>query len=314
VAFTARFSCPKERFVPLRTNAILTLPRFAAGVMETRYVESASQIEFTCLFFRQPGFERTIEIVTYNRHAKLETAEEVKGFTFKSFRDLSGDAAAPASKAVRGGFKKKFSDHVKVTGDSAAEEEKMLVKGSASAAKEGITTVSADAPAPYASLLVVSGSASLKPEKETVLKNENVANHVIELEKKIKTLEANLKLRDELLAKQDKEDHLDKRDVLTNIKDTQSEALKQNIKLLEEELTECKDREKELMKMVDKAVQMKEDAAKKIKELDVKLKAALNNGGGSKAQMLEKALDEQKRQNKELSKKVSELSEKLKAA
>lgn len=65
--------------------------------------------------------------------------------------------------------------------------------------------------------------------------------------------------------------------------------------------------------MVDKAVQMKDDAAKKIKELDVKLKAT-SGSGGSKVQMLEKALEEQKRQNKELSKRVTELNEKLRAA
>lgn len=327
LAFTVHFSAPKERLISLRSSAILTLPRFTAGVIETRYVESASQIEFTCLFFRHPGLECTIEIVTYNRRAELENAEDVKGMTYKSFTALSADAPAPASlKKPAGGFKKKFSDQVKVVGGSSPADELILVKGGPREAEtstmvkgsaggpEGIATVSADAPAPYAPTLVISGSASLVPEKETVFKNENAANRAIELEAKVKSLENSLKVAQDALAKQSKEDPLAKRDVLTNIKDGQSEGLKQNIKLLEEELKECKDREKELMKMVDKAVQMKDEAAKRIKELDVKLKAASNNGGGSKVQMLEKALDEQKRQNKELSKKVSDLSDKLKAA
>ena len=327
VAFTVRFAAGKNRLAALRGNAILTLPRFTAGVIETRFVESAAQIEFNCLFFRTPGFERTIEISTYNRRAELEKADEVKGFTFKSFKDLESDAPAPASKTGGGGFKKKFSDQVKVVGGSSPATELILVKGKAaeketstmvtggaSGADEGIATVSGGAPAPYASpTVIVSGNASLAPEKETIFKNENAANRVIELESRVIQLEGSLKVAQEVIAKNGKEDPFAKRDVLTNIKDGQSEGLKQNIKLLEDELKECKDREKELMKMVDKAVQMKEDAAKKIKELDMKLKTA-SNGGGSKVQMLEKAIEEQKRQNKELMKRVGELNEKLKAA
>jgi hypothetical protein len=325
VAFTVRFAATQERLVALRGNAILTLPRFAAGVFETRYVESAEQIEFTCLFYRQPGLERTIEIVTYNRRAELENAEAVKGFRYKSFGNLEEDAPVSAKNAV-GGFKKKFSEQVKVVGESSPANELILVKGSAGEAEgstrvkgsaaiaDGITTVSGDAPAPYASpTVIVSGDASLAPERETIFKNENAANRVIELESKLIALEGSLKVAQEVIAKNGKEDPLAKRDVLTNIKDGQTEGLKQNIKLLEAELAESKGREKELMTMVDKAVQMKEDASKKIKELDMKLKTA-SNGGGSKVQMLEKAIDEQKRQNKELMKRVGELNDKLKAA
>lgn len=142
-----------------------------------------------------------------------------------------------------------------------------------------------------------------------------VPAQVAQLEEKIKALEASLKTQTELAAKAVKEgsDPMKKRDVLTNIKDSQSEGLKQNIKMLEGELEEAKKREKELMTMVDKAVQMKDEAAKRIKELDVKLKQAGGNQG-SKVTMLERQIEEQKRQNKELSKRITELMEKARAA
>jgi uncharacterized phage infection (PIP) family protein YhgE len=165
--------------------------------------------------------------------------------------------------------------------------------------------------------IMVSGNASLTQETGSVLMSEVATNHVNELEFKVKSLEAALKTREEMIAKfkgtKELKDQPDKHDLLSNIQDSKSDGLKQNIKKLEDNLTEANEREKQLMTMVDKAVQIKEEATRKVKELEVKLKAATGENN-SKVQALEKALEEQRRQNKELSKKISELSEQDKAA
>jgi hypothetical protein len=325
LALTVRFELSPERLPFLKANPILSLPRFAAGMFEVRYLAAGHKVELNCLFFRAPGLERTIEITTFQPSAALENGDKVKDYSFRNFGAIPAEGAtAPKAK---GGFKKKFSDQVRVADGNASAADSTRVSGP----NDGPTSmIQSGADAPYKQpTLVVSGKAGLGTEKsdavvvggggivferETVFKNEGAAARVIELEAQIKHLEAQLKTKDELLSKTKPEsDALGKRDVITNIKDSQNEGLKQTIKTLEAELEEAKKREMELMKMVDKAVQMKDDAAKKIKELDVKLKAT-SGSGGSKVQMLEKALEEQKRQNKELSKRVTELNEKLRAA
>ncbi len=317
LAVNVRFPCPPEKYPFLRANSILGMPRVSSGIFELRYVAAGGSAELTCLFPRAAGETgRTVEITSWQPSSALENGAEVKDYQYKTFGAIPGEGESAPKKV--GGFKKKFSDQVKVKGGGTSTEDSTTVSGGAPASAETLTTIGAGN-APYKDhKVMVSGNASLVPDKETVFKNENAANRVIELEARLIDLEAQLKTRDSMLASANKElkdlnDPLKKRDVLTNIKDTQSEGLKQTVKNLETELEEAKNREKELMKMVDKAVQMKDEAAKKIKELDLKLKQA-SSGGGSKVQMLEKALDEQKRQNKELSKKINEMSEKLKAA
>lgn len=299
-ALTVRFDVPAEKVAMVRSSPILNLPRTSTGVFESRFVAEAGKMEFNCLFFRENGPERTVEISSFLSLGTLEDAGSVSTYQFKGFENLDG--AVPEDKrkvSGKGGFKKKFSAQIDPEALKKAEEES--------------TRIAASAPEPEKKV-VVSGSATLTAA-DTVVKAGS-AN--AEIEAKVKNLEAGLKVKDEMIAKLQRDlsvqlDPSNKRDVITNIKDTQSEGLKQNLKLVEAELEEAKSREKELMKMVDKAVQMKDEAAKKIKELEVKLKQA---GGqkGSKEQMLEKQIEEQKRQNKELSNRVTDLMNKLQAA
>lgn len=298
-AVSVRFDAAPEQLSAVRSSPILNLPRTCTGVFESRYVAEARKMELNCLFYRNGGPERTVEIAGYLATGALESAESVSTYQFKGFESLDG--AVPEDKRVvtgKGGFKKKFSQQIDPEAAKAAET---------------VSVISPETTAPEVKV-VVSGSASMGA-KETVVKGGASSP---ELEAKLRALESGMKVKDEMIGKLQRElaafsDPTAKRDVLTNIKDSQSEGLKQNIKALETELEEAKGREKELMKMVDKAVQMKDEAAKKIKELDVKLK---QTGGqkGSKEQMLEKQLEEQKRQNKELSAKVTDLMGKLQAA
>jgi predicted nucleic acid-binding Zn-ribbon protein len=88
------------------------------------------------------------------------------------------------------------------------------------------------------------------------------------------------------------------------------QGLKDNITRLQSELADAQGREKELMTVVDKAIQIKDDVTKKLKAAEAKLGQS-SGGNNSKVVALEKQLDEQKRQNKELSKKVSQLLEQV---
>ena len=63
-------------------------------------------------------------------------------------------------------------------------------------------------------------------------------------------------------------------DVITGIKDNQLDGLKGNITRLEAEIAEAKGREKELLAVVDKSVQMKDEALKRNKDLETKVKQA----------------------------------------
>lgn len=294
LVLTVRFDLPAANAAGARMNPILALPRAAAGVFESRYIADAQKMEFNCVFFLQNGPARPIEISSFQKEAGLENPEAVKDMQFKGFGaiDTSGAEEQRVVKGGKGGgFKKKFSAQV----------------GNEAPAPGPVATVAAEAP-PAPQKVVVSGKAGLGAESATVVKG-GAPNP--ELEGKVKSLEAALKQKEDALAKVQAElaaakDPAAKRDVITNIKDTQSEGLKQHLKAMEGELEEAKEREKELMKMVDKAVQMKDDAAKKIKELELKVK---QSGGtkGSKEQMLEKQLEEANRKIKELANRIGEM-------
>lgn len=281
LAFTVRFEIKPEMLEAVRYNPLLNLPRYAAGAVESRFIQVGNKFEFNCLFFRSGGTERPIEILSYHRDAALEDASFVKEYSFKTFAALGGDA--PAEKPKKGGFKKKFSEQVAPAAES--------------------TPAPADVSGPVK--VTVSGKATLGRDPDV--------KKIADLELKVKELESKLQTRDEALANVGKDDPLKKRDVITGIKDSHNDALKQHIQTLETDLEEAAKREKELMSMVDKAVQMKEEAAKKIKDLDTKLKQS-SGGNNSKVVQLEKQLEEQKRQNKELSARVTELRNKLEAA
>lgn len=313
VLLSVRFDLPAEKAGAARGSPLVSLPRSAAGIFESRYVADGKKIEFNCLFYRSGGPARPIEIQTFHGTSALENPETVQDYSFRTLSTIQGDVIEEKTVVkARGGFKKKFSAQI----DPAA-----------AAAAEPVTTISPDTAVPE-SKVVVSGNAKIgndaimvrsKPvvvpgEKETVIVG-GASN--AELDLKVRGLETTLRQKDEMIAKLNKDlaalnDPHAKRDVITNIKDTQSEGLKQTVKALESEIEEAKEREKELMKMVDKAVQMKDEAAKKIKELELKVKQA---GGtkGSKEQMLEKQLEEAKRQNKELAARLGDMMAKQRA-
>ena len=297
-ALSVSFDVPPEQAAAVRASPILNLPRTCTGVFESRYVAEAKKMELNCLFYRQGGPERTVELSGYLATGALENAEAVATYQFKTFDTLDG--AVPEDKRVvkgKGGFKKKFSEQVDPAAAAIAAEEASVVVLPAKAEPQQKVTVS--------------GAAALGA-KETVIRGGDTNP---ELEAKVKALEAGMKVKDDMIGKLQKElsaanDPSTRQNALSSIKDSQSEALKQNLKTLETELEEAKDREKELMKMVDKAVQMKDEAAKKIKELEVKLKQG-TGAKGSQVQILEKQVEEQKRQNKALSEKVTDLTNKL---
>jgi|GEM_PF-4836059 len=346
LTLSVRFDLPKEKVPGTRVSPVLTLPRSSAGIFESRFVAEGEKMEFNCLFFRDGGPVRPIEIQTFENAAALENPASAREYSYQAFSAIS--TAMPEEKRVvkagKTGFKKKFSAVINPSGaepeavsaisanNAPYAEKKLVVSGHAALGKDAQMITGKAAPAEASTLvtgdytekekvsLVKGASAGLEEssttvksnvafgEKETIFKG-GATN--AELEQQIHAMNITIQQKEAMIIKLNKDlaavnDPLAKRDVITNIKDNQSEGLKQNIKVLETELEEAKEREKELMKMVDKAVQMKDEAAKKIKELDLKLKQAGGNKG-SKEQMLEKQLEEAKRQNKELAARIGEM-------
>jgi len=135
-----------------------------------------------------------------------------------------------------------------------------------------------------------------------------------QLQSKIVDLEEILKQKELLITKLNKEiqeinDPL-KRDIISNIKDNQTEGLKNNISRLEEELEVSRSKEKEWMLSVDKALIMKDEAVKKMKEAENKLRQK-QEGINFQITQLEKQLEQATKLNKDLMKKITELTEKL---
>jgi hypothetical protein len=294
-AFTVRFDLAPEALVDLRRHALFDIPRGSVDIFECRYIASGKKFELTgvCLLTSSPG--RCIEAQSFHVNSALETAQDAKEYSFRGFGSMSG-TANEEKRVVKGGFKKKFSDQV--------------------------TTLKADAPAPAAPLkateekIVDADAGNFLVTGEALVEHKPQPSEASLLEGKIQGLEAAVKQKDEHIAKLAKEIEQikdpSKMGVISGIKDNQLEGLKANIARLEGELKESEGREKELMGVVDKAIQMKDEALKKIKELDLKVKQS-SGGNSSKVQMLEKALEEQKRQNQALSKRVSQLTEQIQA-
>jgi DNA repair exonuclease SbcCD ATPase subunit len=226
----------------------------------------------------------------------------VKDYEFHRFERLSG-SAPEEKRVIKAGFKKKFSERVSVAAPPAETEK--------------VTRIAANAPQEDKKVVVSGGSALGKaPETFSSVSAEvgNKEKSASLLESKIQSLETTLKQREELITKLNKEieeikDPM-KMGVISGIKDNQVEGLKDNIARLKSEAEEAAAREKELMTVVDKAIQLKDEAVKKLKDYETKLRQS-QGGNNSKMQMLEKQLDEQKRQNKELSKKITQLMEQL---
>jgi hypothetical protein len=133
------------------------------------------------------------------------------------------------------------------------------------------------------------------------------------LEVKIKTLEDVVAQRDQAIAKLTKEieeinDPL-KRGVVSGVIDQQKQALMQKLKMAEDALKLANNREKELMGMVDKAIQQKDKISKELKAAESKLDQA-SSGNNSLVVNLQKQLDEANKRTAALSKKITDLTDK----
>ena len=305
-SFSVRFDLPPEAVVDIRKNNLLELPRSCLDFFESRYINSGKKLELLGVSFLQGSPKSCLEAHAFHPATVLENSQEVKEYHFKGFGSLS--SATPEEKRViKGkGFKKKFSEQVSIPADAAEKPTEIKITAE--------KIVDADA-----GNFLVKGEV-LQPTPSSgpvVTPAATMGKNPALLESKIQSLEATLKQRDELVVKLNKEieDIKDpmKMGVISGIKDNQLEGLKNNITRLQGELAESQEREKELMSVVDKAIVMKDDAQKKYKELEGKLRTA-QGGNNSKVVMLEKQLEEQKRQNQMLSKKVSQLTEQLQAA
>lgn len=321
LTFSVKFDLAIDQIAEFRNHPLLQLPKNATDLMEIRYIQSAKKIEVLCVFLRSENPETSVEVQTFHADSALEAKEDAQGFEFKSFKDLTGKNPEEKRVFKGGGFKKKFSDQVKVSGDKKAPEETTTIKGDAPVA-ESVTVIKGDGAKAPEQKIVVSGNADLAKSASAATEVKAATAESAApagksdalLESKIQSLETTLKQREELIAKLNKEieeikDPM-KMGVITGIKDNQVQGLKDNITRLQGELADAQAREKELMAVVDKAIQLKDDVVKKLKAAEVKLSQS-SGGNNSKVVTLEKQLEEQKRQNKELSKKVSQLTEQL---
>lgn len=291
MVFSVRFDCSEEAAAALRKSSFLEVARNSCDLFEARYFSASKKMEVLGMVFTGSGSVRGIELQTVQAGAALEDAGDVKEYDFKSFASLVGDSPEEKRVFKGGGFKKKFSER--------------LSSAPVPAPAEPETKVSAEAPAQPK--VTVSGSASMAAKEKSAALYES----------KIEGLEDTLKQREELIAKLNKEiaeikDPL-KMNVISNIKDNQLEGLKDNIARLEAELKETQGREKDLLEVVDKAIKLKDEAVKRLKDYEAKLRQT-QGGNNSKVVALEKALEEQKRQNKELSKRITQLLEQGKKA
>lgn len=318
LAFTVRFDLPEESLASFRAHPLLALPRGAADFFELRYLQDAKKAELMAVVFRQGEADGAIEAQTFHATAAIEKAGD---FSYESFGSLKG-SENEEKRVIKGGFKKKFSDTIKVAG--GAPEPEAVTKVSAEKiidADNGNFLVSGEVlQAPQK--VVVSGSAGLgkKAEKQPAAPAAPAGpagKSDALLESKIQSLENTLKQRDELVAKLNKEiaeiKDPSKMGVISGIKDNQLDGLKDNIKRLTADLQESEKREKDMLSVLDKAVQLKDEAVKKVKEMEMKLRQS-QEAGNTRVAAVEKQLEEQKRQNKELSKRLSTTDQGKRAA
>lgn len=317
LAFTVRFDLAESNLSSFRSHPLLSLPRGAADFFELRYLHDAKKVELMALVFLQGEANGALEAQSFHASAAIEKAGE---FTHQSFSSLQG-AEIEEKRVIKGGFKKKFSEAVKVAGGSAETEAVTKVTAEQIIdADNGNFLVSGEV-LQNNPKVVVSGAAGFgkKSDKSPSGQAAAVPREKSEslLESKIQGLEATLKQRDELVAKLNKEieeiKDPSKMGVISGIKDTQLEGLKDNIKRLNSDLRESEKREKDMLAVLDKAVQLKDESVKKLKELETKLRQS-QEAANTRVAAVEKQLEEQKRQNKELSKRLSTADQGKRAA
>jgi len=285
----------------------LNILRSTANFFETRFYFDSNKIEILATCERKEDNKASlVEVHTVRPKTGTETNQEAQEYTYKPFQNLSGKTN-DEKRVFKGKFKKKFSETIKVSGDTPNtldNTKTTILAEKVVDAENGNFLVQPEILAPN----VNPEQLKAKPVEE----NKSAAL----LESKIQSLENTLKQRDELVAKLNKEieeikDPM-KMGVITSIKDNQVAGLKDNIKRLEAEVLESQEREKELMSVVDKAIVIKDEATKKVKDLETKVRQ-LQGGNNSKVTTLEKQLEEAKKQNKDYLKKITALTEQIQA-
>lgn len=288
------------------------IAREAANFTELRAYAENKTVELSFAVARTDFPQSAFRPVIVREIAQipLEDPTLVASYKFLPFNALT--RGKKGGKA--GGFKKSFSEQVTETKvAAAAEKERLTIVEGAAPGPEGATLVKGG-PAEKLDSTHVKGEARQAPELTIVKGSSQETLKKIELyESKIESLATTLAQREQLIAKLNKEiqeinDPL-KRGVVGSVVDKQKEGLMQNVKRLEDQIKESEVREKELMSMVDKAIQQKDKLAKDLKAAELKLQQA-SSGNNSLVVKLEKQLEEANRRNSALSQKITELSSK----
>ena len=278
LAASVRFPCapldPVELskrilYVPGEGASPWLIAREQANMSELRIYEENGSVEFGVVFSRKIFPQARVRPLIVRQIAKLPL-EDAESVARYRFQPFSG-----LGKKAKGGFKKSFSERIQET------------KGEAEALTIPPTSEIKAAPAE---------SADLAPWQA-----------------KSKGLEDTISQRDHSIARLTKEieeinDPM-KRGVVSGVIDQQKQALAQKLKIAEDALKLANNREKELMGMVDKAIQLKEKLAKDLKIAESKLDQA-STGNNSQVVRLQKQLEEANRRSSALSKKITELTEK----
>lgn len=301
-AMSVRFGAPAESFQKILQETSLRTALEQCHMLEVRHLTAGGKMEVNLVFFLDAAPKACVRSFVTTAANTLESADEVKDYIFKPLAQAADDGGAEPVRKLKG-FKKKFSEQVKViSGEKAEAEPVSVIKAQKEVDDFAASLVSGKAEAAPLTIIqpiVIDGQ---KPEAVALLESKLQSAHDI------------IKQREELIKKLNKEieeikDPL-KMGVISNIKDNQKQGLVDNIKRLETELLEADKREKEMMSIADKAVQLRDEAVKKVKDLEGKLRMT-SGGTNSKVAQLEKQLEESMRQRSLLSKKVDELTQKL---
>lgn len=271
------FTITPNRLNEFRGHPLLEVLRNSAGLFEVRYHKEGSRIEILALFFAGESPEWAIECQTFAATTPLEDGS-VKDYAFRTLGSMRENGGAAPAKASP--FKKKFSDKMKE---------------------------SAPPPAP-ATAAPANGGTEV----------------IMNLTAKVENLENAVREKEALLVKQTQQlKELQKNstagaagpavDPKAKDKDATITALKNQVGKLEEELADALEKEEAADAKEALPAGMKDQFLRKIKDLEVKLKAAQDERNG-KLIALEKQLEDNKKKMKDMSKRITELTEQLRDA
>lgn len=322
LAFSVQFPLPQEKLNGFRSHQLLDSLRAAGACFEVRYHKTGQRAEILAVFFVGETPEWPVECHTFTPDTPLEDPNTVQGYTF---RVLGSDSTAAPVKSG-GAFKKKFSEKMKENGPAPAASAPVVVSGGIdgklaaqvksleSAINEKDKTIMAQqkqiTELKRAAPLDGGTAAAPSPDKA--------------LAEKVKSLEGAIVEKDKMIAAQMK--------AITELKTAATNSavatggaaangkeaaliqkMKEQITKLEDELAEALEREQEQEGQETLPAGVKEQLLRKVKDLEVKLKAAQDERNG-KLIALEKQLEDNKKKMKDMSKRITELTEQLRDA